>query len=236
MDETRLRGGRITEGVVRVGDTVRRPTKTNSPFVRDLLSYLEAQGFDGAPRYLGVDDQGRETFSYLEGEVPSELEPELSDQALIDAARLIRRFHDATAGSALAGEQETVCHHDLSPCNFVFRHGRPIGIIDFDAAAPGSRLEDLGYAIFLWLNLGTDGPPPNEQARRIGLLCAAYASGPDRRVIAAVVHAVVDNIERLKRHGRQGDVEWWSAQLDWLQRHRGELDSAIDRTRRPSDS
>jgi hypothetical protein len=234
MDETRLRGGRITEGVVRVGDTVRRPTKTNSPFVRDLLSYLEAQGFDGAPRYLGVDDQGRETFSYLEGDVPSELDPELSDEALIEAARLIRRFHDATAASALAGEHETVCHHDLSPCNFVFYQGRPVGIVDFDAAAPGSRVEDLGYAIFLWLNLGT-GPPPSEQARRIGLFCAAYGSVPDGRVIAAIVQAVVDNIERLKQQGRHGDVEWWSAQLDWLQRHKGELDSALDRAR-PSDS
>ena len=41
------------------------------------------------------------------------------------------------------------------PCNFVFRDGRPVGIIDFDAAAPGPRLRDVGYAIFLWLNLGS---------------------------------------------------------------------------------
>ena len=72
MDETRLRGGRVTKDVVRVGDTVRRPTKASSPFVRDLLSHLNAHGFDGAPRYLGVDERGREMFSYLEGEVPGE--------------------------------------------------------------------------------------------------------------------------------------------------------------------
>jgi aminoglycoside phosphotransferase (APT) family kinase protein len=231
MHETPLAGGRITEGVVRVGDTVRRPTKANSPFARDLLSYLEAQDFDGAPRFLGVDERGRQVFSYLEGDVPAELDAELPDEALVEAARLIRRFHDATAGSALAGEHETVCHCDLSPCNFVFRDERPVAIIDFDAAAPGSRLEDLGYAIFLWLNLGTDGPRPDEQARRISAFCSAYGSAADSQVTTAIVQAVADNIERLKQEGRHNDVAWWCAQLDWLHHHRRELDRAHDRMR-----
>jgi Ser/Thr protein kinase RdoA (MazF antagonist) len=231
MDETPLAGGRVTDGVVRVGDTVRRPTKTSSPFVRDLLSYLEAHGFDGAPRYLGVDECGRQVFSYLEGDVPSELDAELSDEVLVEAARLIRRFHDATVGSDLADEHETVCHNDLSPCNFVFRHGRPVAVIDFDAAAPGRRLEDLGYAIFLWLNLGTDGPSPTEQARRISLFATAYGSRPDSRITDATVHAVGDNIERLQQEGRHRDVAWWSAQLDWMRQHRRQLDSALDRIR-----
>ena len=223
MDETRLRGGRVTKGVVRVGDTVRRPTKASSPFVRDLLSHLNAHGFDGAPRYLGVDERGREMFSYLEGEVPAELDAELSDEALVTAARLIRRFHDATAGSPLAGEHETVCHHDLSPCNFVFRDDLPIAIIDFDAAAPGSRREDLGYAVFLWLNLGTDGPEPREQARRITLFCTAYGIAADLQAIDAILEAVASNVARLELEDRQGDAEWWRAQLQWLQRHRHEL-------------
>ena len=71
MDEVRLDGGRVTKGVVRVGDTVRRPTKKSSPFVRDLLSHLHTHGFDDAPRYLCVDERGRETFSYLEGDGPA---------------------------------------------------------------------------------------------------------------------------------------------------------------------
>lgn len=223
-DELPLSGGRITPGVVRVGDTVRRPTRANSPFVRDLLSHLEVVGFEGAPRYLGVDDRGREMFSYLVGEVPAELDPELSDGTLIEAARLIRRFHDATAGSTPAGEHETVCHNDLSPCNFVFNHDRPVGIIDFDAAAPGSRRQDLGYAIFLWLNLGTDGRPPNEQARRISLFCTAYGLDPGSQIVAATIHAVANNIDRHKREDREGDADWWSTQLDWLQRHKPLLD------------
>jgi hypothetical protein len=54
-----LSGGRLTAGVVRVGGTVRRPTGPHSPFVHELLAHLEAVGFAGAPRLLGVDDQGR---------------------------------------------------------------------------------------------------------------------------------------------------------------------------------
>ena len=38
MSEIALGGGRVTPGVVRVGDTVRRPAKANTPFVRILLA------------------------------------------------------------------------------------------------------------------------------------------------------------------------------------------------------
>jgi hypothetical protein len=222
-EEIRLGGGRVTEGVVRVRDTVRRPPKPNSAFVRELLAHLEKQRFECAPRYLGADELGREVFSYLPGEVPADLDANFSDEVLAAAARLIRRYHDAMVGSALAGEQETVCHNDLSPCNFVFRDGAPVGIIDFDAAEPGTRLQDIGYAIFLWLNLGTDGPSPREQARRIKLFCKAYGVQANAHVIDAILDAVASNIERLNLDGRLADVEWWQGQLNWLAEHRAEL-------------
>jgi len=57
--ETPLLGGRKTDGVVRIGDTVRRPVSARSSRVHDLLSYLERENFDGAPRFLGIDEQGR---------------------------------------------------------------------------------------------------------------------------------------------------------------------------------
>jgi aminoglycoside phosphotransferase (APT) family kinase protein len=223
MNEVPLGRGRVTEGVVRVGDTVRRAPRPNSPFVRTLLAHLREHGFDAAPRYLGTDEQGRETFSYQPGEVPADLDAAIPDETLIAAAPLIRRYHDGTAGTEIAGDSEVVCHNDLSPCNFVFRDDRPVGILDFDAAAPGQRLQDIGYAIFLWLNLGTDGPPPDEQARRIELFCRAYGVEAHNQVINVIVDAVAANIERLRADERLADVAWWQAQLDWLNRHRAEL-------------
>src|SRR5689334_7641104 len=56
--EIPLSGGNIT-GVVRIGQTVRRPIGPWSASVHGLLQYLETQGFEGAPRFLGVDQQER---------------------------------------------------------------------------------------------------------------------------------------------------------------------------------
>jgi len=104
MGEVPLSGGRITEGVVRVAETVRRPPQPNSELVRALLERLTDLDLEIAPRYLGVDEQNREIFSHLAGEVPDDLDAGFDDATLVAAARLIRRFHDATAGSGLAGE------------------------------------------------------------------------------------------------------------------------------------
>ena len=62
--EIPLEGGRITPGVVRVGETVRRPRNPNSEFVHEVLLHLESVGFDAAPRFLGIDEQGREILSF----------------------------------------------------------------------------------------------------------------------------------------------------------------------------
>jgi aminoglycoside phosphotransferase (APT) family kinase protein len=218
-----LSGGRITQGVVRVEDTVRRPRQANAELVRTLLVRLEELGLELAPRYRGVDEQGREMFSFLEGDVPDQLDASYSDATLVATARLIRRFHDATAGSSLAEACEVVCHGDLSPCNAVFRAGAPVALIDFDNAAPGARLDDLGYALFLWLNIGTDGPAPDEQARRIRIVCTAYGVPAGAGIVAAISSAVAATIERLHKEGRLADVEWWQAQLDWVEQHRATL-------------
>lgn len=155
--------------------------------------------------------------------MPSELDAGLPDETLASAARLIRRYHDATAGSSLAAPEEVVCHNDLSPCNFALGDGEPVGIIDFDAAAPGRRLQDLGYAVFLWLNLGTDGPALREQARRIRVFCDAYGIDADGRMLAGITDAVAANVERLRADQRVADVEWWQEQLACLARHSSEL-------------
>jgi hypothetical protein len=52
-----------------------------------------------------------DTLSYLPGRVATEDEP-FTDPQVTTAGRPVRAFHDATRGSALAGQQETVCHGD----------------------------------------------------------------------------------------------------------------------------
>ena len=47
--EVPLSGGRVTPGVTRVADTVRRPSNPNSPLVRELLRQLERAGLTRRP-------------------------------------------------------------------------------------------------------------------------------------------------------------------------------------------
>ncbi|MBN8880879.1 MAG: aminoglycoside phosphotransferase family protein, partial [Salana multivorans] len=67
--EIPLPGGDVTDGVVRVGDTVRRPIGDHSALVHRVLRHLEDAGFAGAPRLLGVDDRQREILTFVDGEV-----------------------------------------------------------------------------------------------------------------------------------------------------------------------
>lgn len=68
--EQPLPGGNVSTGVMRIGSTVRRPAGPHTPAVRALLSYLHAAGFEGAPRPLGIDEDGREVLSFIPGTVP----------------------------------------------------------------------------------------------------------------------------------------------------------------------
>jgi hypothetical protein len=54
--------------VVRAGDTVRR--RPGGRFVHELLGFFERSGWGGAPRFLGVDERGREILSFVDGYVP----------------------------------------------------------------------------------------------------------------------------------------------------------------------
>jgi hypothetical protein len=185
--ETPLAGGWVTSGVRRVGDTVRRPQGPNAPFVHRLLDHLEENAFVAAPRFLGIDDQGREILSFIAGEVPSDCRSTIwEDHQLVAVAALLRRFHDATSATELASGTEVVCHNDFGPWNLVWRDSLPRGVIDFDNAAPGARLDDLGYAIWKHTNIGLVELSPSEQRRRLRLMTTAYGATADSDVLAAI--------------------------------------------------
>lgn len=234
--ETTLTGGRITEGVIRAGDTVRRPAGPHTPFVHSLLDHLKDVGFDGAPRVLGIDEENREILTFIEGYVPPDLAT-WSEEQLVRAAILIRRFHDATAGSPHAGDEEVVCHDDLSPCNTVFVEGMPSAFIDFDTASPGPRDRDLGYALWMFLDLGPDGADISTQGHRIRLMCDVYGLDGRFDPIQAIARSQQMTLERSRSRLRAGgsassvayardSVEWIRSEMAWLDAHRDELEAA----------
>lgn len=216
--EIPLTGGRITEGVVRVGDTVRRPVKPGAVDLAQLLGHLQHQGFAGAPRHLGVDERGRAILNYLEGEVPTDL-GHYDDSQLAAAARLLRRFHDATATSTpvTAAGAEVICHNDFGPPNAVFRGSMPWAMIDFDTAAPGARLWDLGYSAFSWLDLGDDTYTGVEQITRLEVFAMAY-SHEQCTASQIAIYAVARQTSLAAHASRIGSTamhDWASAAATW---------------------
>ncbi|MFG1945446.1 phosphotransferase [Nonomuraea sp. NPDC048826] len=189
LHEIPLQGGDVTDGVVRVGDTVRRPTGSSTPAVHALLRHLEATGFGGAPRVLGFDALGREMLTYLPGTTGVSL-ASVTDEALAELARLLRAYHDATEGFPLTGggwgdgsnddaPPEVIGHCDLTPANVVFADGSPYALIDFDQARPTTRLFDVVTTLRHWAPIAdpVDRHPLLRRVdvgERLRLFCDAY--------------------------------------------------------------
>lgn len=194
--EIALPAGDVTVGVVRIGDTVRRPHQDSSSRVAEYLRYLESVGFTGAPRYLGVDRQGRDVLTYLDGDVPgSPPEPwAAADAVLPGVARLVRRLHDASVGYHPtdvtrepgrpqpvfpSGEPKIFAQRDVTPQNTVFRDGSAWGLIDFDLCDWTTRSIDLANTASHWVPLidPIDFSPAYEGidvASRVALLLDGY--------------------------------------------------------------
>lgn len=222
-DETPLEGGRVTPGVVRVGDTVRRPLSANSPFVHRLLEHLEEVGFEAAPRFVGIDEQGRGMLTFVDGDVPTSCEEIVwRDEQLDAAGRLLRRFHAATALSPLRDTREVVCHGDFGPWNLVWRDDLPVAVIDFDNAAPGDALDDLGYAAWKHLNLGLLDLPVSEQRRRLEILVSSYGARADGALLRSIADAqdrMQGLIEGTADDGRHEALRRLDRERDWLARN-----------------
>lgn len=223
--EVPLGGGWVTAGVVRVGDTVRRPPGANTALSHRLLVHLEERGFEAAPRFHGLDEQGREVLTFIEGDVPTDCRAIVwADGQLEAAASLLRRFHDATAGTDLASDAEVLCHNDFGPWNLVWRKALPVAIIDFDSVAPGARVDDLGYAIWKHLNLGLVQLPSKEQRRRLRLMTVAYGLAPEGDVLRAIERAQ-ERMRRLIEAAPEGGARDRAlgqnhTERDWLQENR----------------
>jgi hypothetical protein len=205
-----------------VASTGGRPF-VNPPYVRQLLLYLEEVDFDAAPRYLGIDPDGMDRVSFEVGWTPEGLNwGRWSDRQLRVAFRLLRRFHDTTAGSPVAEGAEVACHNDFAPPNLVFRDGLPHVIIDWEWAAPGTRRHDLGHAIWQWLNLGFDGPNVAEQTRRLGLVLDAYGLEQRDGIVDDILSRQAEWIEAADTAVKTGSgfagrsPEYWVQTRSWV--------------------
>ncbi|WP_435736103.1 aminoglycoside phosphotransferase family protein [Cellulosimicrobium sp. PMB13] len=175
--EITLTGGNVND-VVRVGDTVRRTAGPWTPTVHALLAWVRAHGVTSVPAPLGLDVQGREVLTWLEGEVGGWPVPDWvwDPRTLRAAGAMLREWHDATVGFAPAGAVwrsparepvEVVCLNDAAPYNMVHSDGGLVGFIDVDMASPGPRAWDLAYLAYRMCGWCEDMPVPGPPAPRL---------------------------------------------------------------------
>lgn len=206
MDQERLTGGGVNE-VIRIGATVRRPIGYWSPLVHGLLRHVRERGFTGGPEFHGIDEEGREVLTFIPGEVSNYplSQAARSDEALLSAARLLRAFHDATAGYdhpegwwlPRREPAEVICHGDFAPYNCVLDGTTAVAMIDFDAAHPAPRLWDVAYSVYRWAPLthpdnGDGFGTVEQQLLRAKMFCDAYGLPDEQRT--GLMDAVADRL------------------------------------------
>jgi aminoglycoside phosphotransferase (APT) family kinase protein len=174
-----------------IGGTVVRPARPWTASVHALLAHLRKQGL----HHEVPEPLDEHSVRFLPGEVPAYPMPGWvwNPRQLDDAARLLRRIHDATAGFDHASRMwqlpahdpvEVVCHNDFAPYNLVYdpadQDHRLTGAIDFDAASPGPRAWDVAYLAYRLVPLADpenpDLPTPGNARGRLGRLVAAYGA------------------------------------------------------------
>ncbi|MBY6086477.1 phosphotransferase [Priestia flexa] len=226
-----LTGGNVS-AVYRKGSTVRRDVKPNSFRIHKLLTYLENKDFNFAPKFLGVDEKNREVLSFIEGEAGNyPLKTYMwHDDTLKEIAKTLRLYHDAVSDFSFSEDWkpidktpnylEVLCHNDFAIYNIIFNNQKPVGIIDFDLAAPGPRLWDIVYTLYTCVPLSRHYH--NEEAetnhyeaekdanrikQRIELFFEAYdVPGIEKNYLETVVLRLEGLCAYMKRKAEEGDT------------------------------
>lgn len=244
-----LTGGNVAAQVVRVGSTVRKPATAQTPAVEAVLTHLADNGFSGAPRSLGRDEQGRHVLEYVPGAV-ADADPGFTLSELSQVGRLIRELHDAmetfvppadAAWEMLIPDPsngELICHNDLAPWNLVRNDDRWV-FIDWDTAGPSSRLWDLGYAASGFVPFMPDGEVTVD-GPRLRALADGYGLDEEQRralpaQIAGHTRGMYDLLVRGSRTGEQpwvrlhaeGHADYWGPTAEYIGKHHDAWVSAL---------
>lgn len=217
--------------IVRLGNTVHRPTNWWTPAVHDLLNYLEKVNFPYSPRVLGFDDQGREVLSFIEGDSGKDgWFSILSDEGLGNFAKLLRSYHDAVADyrppeNAIWAYSpntlkpgEIMCHGDFGPWNIAWDGDKPVGILDWDFVLPAKPDYDIFYALEYSAPFRDDEetlkwhhfPTVPDRKHRIQVFLQSYGIELANIVdgVAQVQRVVAEHEKYLAGRGLQPQVDW----------------------------
>ena len=208
------------------------PRAGSGAVVHALLHHLEQVGFDGAPRYHGEDENGREVLSYIDGDVPIAPHPAwaLTDDALVSVARCCvatTRPCDPSTRTRTRGRRR--CRRPIgarwsatttrTSTTSSSATAWPSRLIDFDLASPGSAVWDVALAARLWVPLRDPrrrprATSPRRAGHRLRLFADAYglpeASARDGLGRARHPHLVLRHRPAGAEQGRPGYQHYWT--------------------------
>ncbi|WP_433443243.1 aminoglycoside phosphotransferase family protein [Nonomuraea sp. CA-141351] len=238
MSEEPLAGGNNAVEVVRAGDTVRRTRDNRADFAAQVLTHLEHVGYPHAPRYLGIDEQGRDILTFVPG-TTTDHPTQRAPGAYARGGRMLRSLHEATTGHALAAGQECVIHGDPGPFNTIFQNGLPVAFIDWSSCRPGNWLDDLGYMAWTWCIQSEGHVPISQQALHLRELRDGYGAVAPEPLLDAMTRqqtgiaeteaANIDNpkITAARRRHAEAAVTWATNDRRLIRRHTELLLSAL---------
>lgn len=230
QEEEILTGGNVSK-VYLSGDTIRRELKPGSTKIHKLLQHLENKNFNHAPKFLGTDNRGREILTHIEGEAGHyPLKKYMwSNDVLKEIAEMLRRYHDSVSDFSIEENwqpidntpqpYEVLCHNDFAIYNIIFNDKRPVGIIDFDVAAPGPRIWDIAYTLYTCIPLSRFFYAENGDAvyyhsqkhadstkQRVRLFFESYGMEIENDYLDVVILRLEGLCKTIKRKAKEGNV------------------------------
>ncbi|EKB1965594.1 phosphotransferase enzyme family protein [Vibrio parahaemolyticus] len=244
-----LQGGR-DNAIYRTGDRVSRPASSWTMTVHQLLNHLHSNGFTQCPKVIGIEG-GKEWLSFVEGDTFNyPLQGSIASvTALLSAAKMLRRMHDASEDFLISHQsevchwmlpdrapQEVICHGDFMPYNVALNGETVVGVFDFDTAHPAPRLWDVAFSIYGWAPFKTDENDRmgnlEQQIQRAKLFCDAYGCSKLERenlvdVMTLRLTALVDYMrlmvssrdERFQANLEEGHHIAYLQDIDYLRQH-----------------
>lgn len=216
---------------VRIGDTVRRAVGPSTELSHRVLRHLEDAGVGWAPRALGIDEEGREILTWIPGATVTNGQ----EIDLPDLTRMVRTLHDLTVD--FAPGEECVIHDDLQPRNVVVRQGKPVGLIDWEQARPGRRVEDVANLCWSFVE-----PTPQSECSEVGerwrAIADHYGLEPRHHLVTTILARMSNCAEDIVREASRGSVRhrrlaergdhlMIRAMREWVARHEHTLRAAV---------
>lgn len=215
-DEQLLTGGNASGVVVRVGSTVRKPWTDATPSVLAFMTAVREAGVE-VPAVLCQDEKGRQVTEFIPGRLALNSDP-LTHSELGRVGAMVRAIHDASKAftpdpgaswiTAIPSPgEELICHNDLAPWNLII--GERWTFIDWDAAAPSTRLWDLAYAAQAF-TLSDTRQAPEEAAQNLAAFVDGYAADPGLQAdLPAAMHRRAAAMYNLLSSSHETGQEPW---------------------------